>query len=436
MRNIETIILISHIVLKDRALPNVGLASIASYCKATGYNVDLIDSNYTDENYYDALKNHEPTLVGITCEAVNLPEALKIARRAKKCGHITVLGGIHVTLIMGDILQYDDVDYGIYGDGEVPLVKLAEALNGNGSLVDVPRLMYRTGRSRKVNAPGADLHLDALPLPDYTMAGIKDIFCYPIATSRGCSYKCSYCSVGNFPHGTWKKRSPENVVAELVLAKKLYKPKRWMVVDENFSHDTARIEEMCKLVIKKKIGLPWTILEGVRADKVNRHLLTLLKKAGCRSVNYGIESADASVFNRVNKGEQFDVIERAIDLAHELDFTVLGYFILGLPGATFESDMKSFEYSKARLDQAVFWMAIPYYGTPFHRWVTKKYKLLREPIGKNVINGTHTQPFFEPENYPIKDLKWVHTIAYRYWNRKKLEWFRTMTKGQSYITTL
>ena len=140
----KPIYLISHEIVKINVKPCVGLGYIAAYLQSKEINVEVFDGNYLRQSPYDFLRDKAPGIVGITCESRNFEEAIKIASFAKKRGHITVLGGLHVCLVEGQVLDYPDVDFAITGDGEIPFYKLAETLNEEkNDFNSIPGLIFR-----------------------------------------------------------------------------------------------------------------------------------------------------------------------------------------------------------------------------------------------------------------------------------------------------
>jgi radical SAM superfamily enzyme YgiQ (UPF0313 family) len=415
MKQIREIILIGPAIYKPRRFPSPALGYIGTFLHSKGYEAKVIDSNYTDQDPYQVLENAKESIVGISCESKNVHEALNLARYAKARGNIVVMGGLHVSLIKEGILENSYVDYGVYGDGELPFYRLIQSLEGRLPPGKVSGLIYRKGADVVVNAKGHVEDLDDLVFPDYRLMGINRIENYPLITSRDCPYKCNFCTVGSISHGKWRARSPENIVAELILAKERYGIKTFTVFDENFSHDIERVKLFCSRLLKENFILPWGIMEGVRADKMDRELLALLKATGCKSLIYGIESADEEVFKNLSKGAKLSDIERAIQLAQSVNMQVGGYFVVGLPGSTFASEMKSIRFAlKHGLRPTTFWMAIPYYNTGLYQWVLENARLLREPVGENLVCDLETVPFFETMAFPEDQVKKAFDLGQQY----------------------
>ena len=408
----KPVYLISHEVVRCNAMPCVGLGYIAAYLQSKNVNVKMFDTNYLRQSPYDVLRDKKPGIVGITCESRNFEEAIKIAGFAKTKGHITVLGGLHVSLIGKDALDCPDVDFAISGDGEIPFYKLVQALAEEGNdFSSIPGLMFRTGAGVKVNpAVGID-NLDDLPYPDYRIANIHNIENYPLITSRGCPYKCNYCTVGTISRGGWKCRSVDNIIGEIKLALERYDVKKFIIIDENFSQKMNRVVDFCNKVLEEGISISWSVMEGMRADKIDNNILSLLKKAGCNTITFGIETIENAELESATTDKKMLDINRAVKLSHEAGFEVGGYFIVGLPDSNFATVMNSVKYAKNNLDVAIFWMAIPYLNTPLYNIVVNNHKLLRKPVGENVINSLSTKPFFETKDFPRRKIKKAHVIA-------------------------
>jgi len=391
----------------------MGLGYISTYLRGKGYRVNVVDGNFTGDDPYAALDRIDSyDIVGIGCESKNIAEALKIARYAKKKKKIVVMGGLHVSLIKGKILEHGFVDFAIDGEGELPLHRLIQFLNGSAPLASVPGLIYRKGTRVIVRERREIGNLDDLGFPDFRLMGVRRISNYPLVTSRDCPYKCNFCTVGSLSYGKWRARSPDNIITELKLAKERYRIKEFTVLDENFSYDVERVKLFCLKLIKENIALPWMIMEGVRADKVDRELIKLLKISGCHLLIYGIESADRKVFSNSAKGSSLAVVQKAIRLAKSEGMRVGGFFVVGLPGATFASEMKSIRFAlKHGLDPIGFWMAIPYYNTKLYKWVTRHARLLREPVGGNLVTSLRTEPFFETPVFSREQIKKAFLIA-------------------------
>lgn len=409
----RTILLIAPEIINPRSMPCVGLGYVGAYLASRNLQVRIVDAQHTKEDPIPLLREIPPTLVAIGVDSRTIERGLRLARIAKAHGHVTMLGGLHVSLIKTDILRHDEVDYGIVGDGEAATAQLVEALEGTRAFTDVSGLVYRSSEGHVVaNANTTETaDLDSLPFPDYRLAGIHEIGMYPLVTSRDCPYKCTFCTVGNISHGRFRQRSPASCVDEILAARQRYGIKSFLVVDENFSVRMDRAYAFCRELIERRVNLPWTAFEGVRADCLTADFIELLKASGCKWVFFGVESAESAVLDKVRKGSKLSHIQRAVDLARSHGLNVGGFLILGLPDSTFERDMRSVDWAVNNLDRCQFWMSIPYYGTKLYEWVKANARLLRQPIGDTLVNSLSTMPFYDTPEYPAGQIKRAHTIA-------------------------
>lgn len=230
-------------------------------------------------------------------------------------------------------------------------------------------------------------NLDEMPFPDYdnfdSIDFIRDNFktgywFYPIMTTRGCPFQCTFCSSDK----KFNKRSADNCIKEIKHALDKYKIKAFQILDDNFIMDKKRAIEFCKGI--KPLNMRWMCPNGIRADMFDEELAKEMKDAGCFHISFGIESSDPKVLKAINKGETIEQIEKAIDIALKYKFSVNGFFILGLPESSYESDLKSWEWAKSKKIQAHFGVLVPIPGTEIEKDEKNKkninYDLLNNSI--------------------------------------------------------
>ena len=144
-------------------------------------------------------------------------------------------------------------------------------------------------------------------------------------------------------------------------------------LDDTFSTDLNRAKLICEEIIRRGLKFPWHPLNGMRVDRVDSELFSLMKESGCYKVSFGIESGNQEILDRINKGIKLEQVIRAVKLAKKEGFETFGYFMLGLPGET-ESTMKETVRfaKKLKLDMAKFNITIPLPGTEiFKEWDEK-----------------------------------------------------------------
>ena len=211
------------------------------------------------------------------------------------------------------------------------------------------------------------LELDVLPFPDwdqmrpdtYPVAPLG-VFIkkHPIATiitSRGCPYPCKFCATPSFYNRKIRFRSAENVVDEIKLLVNKHHAKEISFMDDNLTFNRQFVINLCELMLKNNIKVPWSCPNGIRADKIDDDLIKIMKKAGFYSCGLGIESANTQILKNTNKKEDMDVIENAIRILRKYRIEVCGFFILGLPGETKETIQETIQFAlKSNLTRANF----------------------------------------------------------------------------------
>ena len=162
-------------------------------------------------------------------------------------------------------------------------------------------------------------------------------------STRGCPAQCTFCLWPQTLSGhAWRKRSTDDVAAEMANAKKLFPHvKEFFFDDDTFNIQKARTIELCEKL--KPLGLTWSCTSRVTTDY---ETLKAMKEAGCRLLIVGYESGDPQILKNIKKGA---TVQRALDFTrdcHKLGLVIHGDFILGLPGETRESIRNTIEFAK------------------------------------------------------------------------------------------
>lgn len=205
---------------------------------------------------------------------------------------------------------------------------------------------------------------DKYPFPEYGLFDSFGIFlrnwqkgywAYSIMTSIGCPFKCKYCMSAN---RKWLSRSAENCYQEIEEAKEKLDIKKFHIIDDCFNIDRSRVLRFCSLA--KDLKLVWSCANGLRADLFDEEQARAMFESGCEQISLGIESIDDGVLAQIQKGETASQIEQAVDIAKRVFKKVNGFFIIGLPGSSYEKDLKSLEWARAKGINAHFSYYVPF----------------------------------------------------------------------------
>lgn len=298
---------------------------------------------------------------------------------AKAIGAKTITMGCHATELAEETLRnFPTLDFILRREPEITFRELIIALERKKDLKPIKGLCYREGNKIIVN-PDRDYlkNLDTLPislqellpLEKYFMPFVGKKFTFVLA-SRGCPFHCTFCRQPIMWQRKVRFRSPENIVSELKVIKKLG------VKSINFQSDTFTVDrdwviKLCKLMIKEDLNFKW--LCNSRCDTVDSEMLSWMKKAGCWLVGFGIESGSQKILDNCKKDITLAKIERGIELTKKARIDVWGWFVIGLPGETKKTIRETIDFAKRLpLDLANFAFATPYPGTEFYKQVDEK----------------------------------------------------------------
>lgn len=365
---------------------NTGLAYLAGSLLQNYCQVTVLDFNNYKDSLDERLKKSLKMgfdVIGFSLKSLTIINSLPLVEKCKKWSpqSLIVAGGPGVTVEKENFLKlYPLFDYALSGEGELSFPEFLEYLKGERKIEMVGGLVYKKGKRLLINENDFISDLDRLPFPDYSVfdkLSFKNNN-YPLVTSRGCPYSCSYCAVRLVSGRAFRAHSPERVFKELEFAKDRYKINKFEIYDDTFTQNLERAKKVCLLMIERKLQLSWVCENGIRADRLDRELIKLMKKAGCQEIWLGIESLDPEVFKLVNKGEEVESILNAIKLAKKVGMKVSGFFIIGLPGSTYRKDKITLEKAKKLgLDKTTWSLATPFPHTSLWDWAQKNARILR-----------------------------------------------------------
>ncbi|MCK5434488.1 MAG: cobalamin-dependent protein, partial [Dehalococcoidales bacterium] len=356
--------------------PPVGLALIAAVLEREGYQVAVLDANalkLQPEAVVPLVSDAD--VIGLTAITPTINTAIAIARQLKKAYPALpiVLGGAHATLLSEETLATaPEIDIIVRGEGEQTIIDLLSALENKEPLDNIPGISYRK-YGEVVSNPTRykNINLDSLPFLAYHLLPWRRYKPHPphgralpfaaIITSRGCPYRCSYCSKPIFGN-KFRGQSPERVVEEVAYHKRKFGIKEFAFYDDVFTLDKRRAQAIADEIIKRGLKIHWTC--ETRVNLVDKDLLRHIKQAGCYAIAYGIESASQEILDTLNKDITLDQAEEAVRLSQEVGLQTIGYFMIGSPGESPETIRQTIDLAKKlKLDFAQFAVTIPFPGT-------------------------------------------------------------------------
>lgn len=349
--------------------PPLGLLYIASSLREERKDqVAVCDAFCADMSVDDLVTKivkEAPDVVGLNCSTHTFLQAVEVLERVRQAlpESRIVLGGYHATFAAENILRnYRFIDFIIRGEAERSLVKLLDHLEKGTDPEDVEGISYLKGEAL-VDRPICLIDdLDSLPFPDrrmlgdlkygYTHQGVPLTFgkFTTISSSRGCPFRCAYCSCAAFSLNKWRPRSPDNVVEEL---ESIYADgyESCVFVDDNFTHNPKRAGRICDLIKERKIRMA-LYCEG-RVDSASKELMRKMKGSGFDVIYFGAESASSRTLDYYKKHITPERTAQAIGNAKDAGMLVIASFIIGAPVEREEDVAKTIEFIRGSRPHAV-----------------------------------------------------------------------------------
>ncbi len=452
-------------VWNSRAHIHMGLGYLAGSLLAAGYtDLTLYDAAVETDSIAETLQKaigegHPYDVVGISSPTPLINEAWEAARQAKAAGAITILGGPHLTLMPDESMQRQEVDLVARGEAEDSLVEIVQALEQ--ATLSEPQhdaLPYRSHPLRLPSAPwsnilglswrneaGQVIHnlprplredLDNIPFPAHQMYKIERYTnlqpltdgldpharAYTVVTSRGCPFKCTFCSKP-ITGDTWRPRSVENVVAEW----------RWLVrdlgateigiTDDIWNRDLDRAKELCRTLIGEGLNtVPWVTVHGMKVNYGEPELFRLMKAAGAKRVGFGVESGDEYILSRVvRKGQTLEQVRNAFKWAKEAGLQTMGFFVFGMPEETEETMEKTIQLAlELDPDLANFMIAAPYPGTKLYEMIEKEGNIFSHDWTDYAIHTDRAKFEIGDLRAELVERKWREAYRRFYWRPRRL----------------
>lgn len=336
--------------LENRIMP-LGLAYIAASMEAAGYSVavlDMVAERADIEASIRACEVHRPRLVGISCTSLSFGRARSVALAIKNTfSEIPVImGGPHVTFTDHKTLEAGAADVIVRGEGDISAVEVARCLlEGYGELEKIPGISFKCsgGVIRTPDRPQLE-ELDGRPFPARHLFPLNHYVAHSILSSRGCPYKCMFCSAGAMAGGRYRLRSPEDVVEEVVSIRRRFGHEKFFFVDDTMTSQVSRTHKLCKLLADRCAGISWKCES--RVDAVDLSLFRLMRMAGCTGVQFGVESGDTEILKLIGKRITPDQVVHAVGAALEAGMDeVVCSFILGHPYDDVETVVNTLKFA-------------------------------------------------------------------------------------------
>ncbi len=357
--------------------PPVNLSELAGYLIEKGFkNTKIIDLNFEIKNKFDVanivnigfniLFKKKPDVICITCNALQFPFVCELSSLIKTKTQIpVVVGGVMPSLSLELVLNLSKADFVVRGEGEQTLVELLQNIKNNRNIKQIDGISYYEQNGSVVhNKDRAFIDIDCLPKPEFKLIkkSLKNSKTVWLTGSRGCAYKCKFCS-GNDIWKFQRRKNPDKIIEQLKILKIKYGIKEFIFGDDCLTLNKNWIKELCSKI--KPLKMKWGCL--ARIDSIDKDILKIMKEAGCCHIYHGIESGSFKVRKELDKkmNNSNDSIIKTVKTEINLGFKVTCSFMSGIPFETKYDIVKTFELAKQikkTRGRIQLWLLTPYPG--------------------------------------------------------------------------
>jgi radical SAM superfamily enzyme YgiQ (UPF0313 family) len=361
--------------------PPLGILYVSAFLEQHQINHEVYDTTFSSRQHLQKhLVDNKPGIIGIYVNLMTKLAVLEIIKfiKANLRETYVVLGGPEVTHSAENFLRYG-ADYIVIGEGEETMFELiTHILENKNSLEEILGIAFlKDGQFVKTLEREKLKDLDVLPIPNRKKINLKlylDVWktrhsknAISISTMRGCPYTCKWCSRAVYGL-SYRRRSPEKVVEEMIAIRDEYHPDTLWFVDDVFSISHKWMRAFAEELKKKHSLIPYECI--TRADRLNEEIIGLLKETGCFRVWIGAESGSQKVIDLMDRRVDVNQVRDMIKLTKKYGIQAGTFIMLGYPGETEADIEETIQHLKdSNPDHFTITIAYPIKGTELYQEV-------------------------------------------------------------------
>ena len=351
-------------------LPPTDLMYLAAIAEECGFEAKIKDYSLGGDLIQD-LKEFTPDYLVANIATPTFKSDMEAVAAAKALipNLVTIVKGApFLTYTDNVIYENPFLDYVIMGEPELTLKDILQGVPNE----EILGICYRENMQGVKNEPRPfNENLDDLPLPARHLID-NSIYTRPdngkvqavIKVSRGCPYHCFFCLATPVSGVNVRKRSAENIIAEIKECVEKYNIKNFLFWSDIFNIDRNWTIDLCKKIIESGLKITWSA--NTRANTMDDEMASYMYKAGCRLVSIGIESGSQEILDKIGKKITLDEIRKTVKIIKKNKIKIYNYFVIGLPWETEKTVEETIKFA-IELDSNFisFYTATPLPGTQF-----------------------------------------------------------------------
>lgn len=258
---------------------------------------------------------------------------------------IIILGGEHATAMAPGILKFEEgIDYIIAGEAETSIVEFLNRLTAGNNILKTPGLIYKNTQGDIVTNPRSgrliDLNdfyplWDKIPVDFYNDHKLSlsrvNLRGMPILATRGCPYRCTFCSNEQMWGTRYVMRSIDSIIKEMKDAIFKYEVEHFDFLDLSTSVNKKWFKALLEALIRELPGITWEMSVGTRSEILDEEILTLLKESGTTQITYAPESGSPKISKMIQKKLNLSKMYDSVAAASRLGMDVKSNTIIGFP---------------------------------------------------------------------------------------------------------
>lgn len=283
--------------------------------------------------------------------------------------------GVHATAKHVEIVKkFHQIDFVIRNEPEFTAIEIVRALLTDAAFSEIRGLTWRETGEPRINPDRPFIeNLDSLPFPAWEYINLRD-YRLPfkgrpflsVAPLRGCPYRCTFCTAGEYYGHKIRFRSVDSVIKEIKHDISRFDVRDFFMWAETFTIKRDFVLELAAAMKKETPGIRWTC--NSRTDTVDEEMVGKMAEAGCWMMSFGIESTDPTVQKNMKKNLKIKDLHSPIRMTRKAGIRTVGHFILGMPGDTPETVEQTIQDAMTMdLDFAQFYTAAPFVGSELHK---------------------------------------------------------------------
>ena len=348
-------------------LPPTDLMYLAAIAEREGLEAKIKDYSQSG-NLEQDLREFKPDYLVVNIATPSLEHDLDAIRKAKEINPeiITIAkGAAFLTLGEKILAEHEFLDFGILGEAEETLKEKEKTR--------ILGIYYKENGNVKFTGNRAFIEdLDSLPFPARHLVD-NSIYRRPdnnkvqatIKVERGCPFHCFFCLATPVSGAKVRRRSVENIVAEIRECVEKYNIRNFLFWSDIFNLDKKWTMDLCQAIIDSGLKITWSA--NTRADTADLEMAKMMYKSGCRLVSIGVESGSQEMLEKMGKKITLNDVRRTVKVFKQAKIRIYNYFVIGLPWETEETVEETIKFAiELNSDFISFYTATPLPGSRFY----------------------------------------------------------------------